>query len=73
MAYNELGYTTLSVAEPLEEALASARLLASQEAWRRTMCRRPSEGESPERSVLAAFIRSSKTILHFRQEVRFLI
>jgi hypothetical protein len=32
MAYNELGYTTLSVAEPLEEALASARLLAEQEA-----------------------------------------
>jgi len=28
MSYNELGYTTLSVAEPLEEALASARLLA---------------------------------------------
>ena len=32
ISYNELGYTTLSVAEPLEEALASARLLATQEA-----------------------------------------
>ncbi|GBF52128.1 hypothetical protein LPTSP4_36660 [Leptospira ryugenii] len=32
MSYNELGYTTLSVAEPAEQALASARLLAEQEA-----------------------------------------
>jgi len=32
MSYNELGYTTLSLAEPSEKALASARLLAEQEA-----------------------------------------
>jgi hypothetical protein len=32
IAYNELGYTTLSVAEPAAQALASARLLAEQEA-----------------------------------------
>ena len=32
MAHNELGYTTLSVAEPAAQALASARLLAEQEA-----------------------------------------
>jgi len=38
IATNELGYTTLSVAEPAAQALASARLLAMQEAWRRTMC-----------------------------------
>jgi len=31
-SHNELGYTTLSVAEPAAQALASARLLASQEA-----------------------------------------
>jgi len=33
---------TFLVAEPPKEALASARLLALQEAWRRGMCRRPS-------------------------------
>ncbi|MCW7502469.1 hypothetical protein, partial [Leptospira soteropolitanensis] len=32
IAINELGETTLSVAEPLKEALASARLLAEREA-----------------------------------------
>jgi len=32
ITHNELGYTTLSVAEPAAQALASARLLAAQEA-----------------------------------------
>jgi hypothetical protein len=70
---NELGYTTLSVAEPRRGVSVGALFAEAKKRDGGQCAFRPSEGESPERSVSAAVSRSSKTILHFRQEVRFLI
>jgi hypothetical protein len=58
MSHNELGYTTLSVAEPRRGVSVGASSCRRKKRDGGQCAFRPSEGESPERSVSAAVIRS---------------
>jgi hypothetical protein len=57
MSYNELGYTTLSVAESRRDVSVGAFSCFRKKRDGGQCAFRPSEGDSPERSVSAEVIR----------------